>query len=330
MQIDNSLINRSNLKIFVRGAYDIQQLRIQMGNRIVGNFKAKLGQKPSEKEEELEEEPKRLIDELRSRYKKITDGVKEIPSFKKFVGDEVISNYTELCLLHQYIQLEKEETAHFRKLESILQEYPIYTQYLKEVKGVGPAIAGVIISEIDIYKAKYPSSLWMYCGLDVAQDGKGRSKKTEHLVQKEYIDKEGNVKTKMSITFKPFLKTKLIAVLGGSFLKVGENPYRNIYDNYKNRLENHKDHLEKTKLHRHNMAIRYMIKQFIVDLYVAWRTLEKLEVAERYEVAKLGMKPHNLKEPLLIKETKKKSTKKQKKTKVDKTIKKSKKNKSKK
>jgi hypothetical protein len=73
-----------------------------------------------------------------------------------------------------------------------------------------------------------------------------------------------------------------------------------------------------------------MIKQFIVDLYVAWRTLEKLEVAERYEVAKLGMKPHNLKEPLLIKETKKKSTKKQKKTKVDKTIKKSKKNKSKK
>lgn len=33
----------SNLKTIVRGAYDIQKNRIQTGNRIVGNFKAKLG-----------------------------------------------------------------------------------------------------------------------------------------------------------------------------------------------------------------------------------------------------------------------------------------------
>jgi hypothetical protein len=292
MQIDDEFINKSNLKIFVRGAYDIQILRIQMGNRIVANFKAKLGQKPSSKEDEMEEKAIKLIDDLRHRYKKITDGIKEIPTYKKFVGDEVISNYTELCLLHQYIQLEREENAHFRKLESILQDYPIYTEYLKSVRGVGPAISGIIISEFNISKAKYPSSLWMYCGLDVAPDGKGRSKKTEHLVDKEYTDKDGEIKIKKSITFKPFIKTKLLQVLGGSFLKVGENPYHTIYDNYKNRLENHAIYKDTTKLHRHNMAIRYMIKQFLVDLYVAWRTLEGLEVAERYEVAKLGMKPH--------------------------------------
>ena len=40
----------SNLKTIVRGAYDIQKNRIQTGNRLVGNFKAKLGQAPSEKE----------------------------------------------------------------------------------------------------------------------------------------------------------------------------------------------------------------------------------------------------------------------------------------
>jgi hypothetical protein len=38
----------STIKTMVRGAYDIQQLRIQMGNRIVMNFKAKLGQEPSQ------------------------------------------------------------------------------------------------------------------------------------------------------------------------------------------------------------------------------------------------------------------------------------------
>ena len=39
----------SNLKTIVRGAYDIQKNRIQTGNRLVGNFKAKLGQAPSER-----------------------------------------------------------------------------------------------------------------------------------------------------------------------------------------------------------------------------------------------------------------------------------------
>ena len=46
------------------------------------------------------------------------------------------------------------------------------------------------------------------------------------------------------------------------------------YDNYKNRLENSPAHTEKSKGHRHNMAIRYMVKMFIIDLYKVWRTVE--------------------------------------------------------
>ena len=38
------------------------------------------------------------------------------------------------------------------------------------------------------------------------------------------------------------------------------------------------------------MAIRYMIKQFLADLYNAWRPLEGLEVAPTYAEAKLGIK----------------------------------------
>lgn len=40
------------------------------------------------------------------------------------------------------------------------------------------------------------------------------------------------------------------------------------------------------------MARRYMIKEFLRDLWVNWRKLEGLEVTEPYEVAKLSMKPH--------------------------------------
>lgn len=280
----------SNLKTIVRGAYDIQKLRIQMGNRIVGNFKAKLGQEPSEKESTIDAEGKIILNSLRVHYKKITDGVTTFPRYSTFKGDEVISNYTELSLIAQYFDLEKSEKTHFTRLGAILKDYSVYSEFLDDVKGIGPAMAGVIISEIDITKAKYPSSLWAYAGLDVASNGAGRSRKAEHLREYEYIDKEGEVKAKKGITFNPFLKTKLVGVLGSSFLRAGDNKYSQIYRDYKNRLENHSKHAEKSKGHRHNMAIRYMIKQFLVDLHIAWRGIEGLPVTTPYSEGKLGIK----------------------------------------
>jgi hypothetical protein len=127
----------------------------------------------------------------------------------------------------------------------------------------------------------------LYSGLDVAPDGRGRSRRKEHLVETEYVDSEGEIKTKKGITFNPFLKTKLIGVLGSSFLR-SKSKYADIYYNYKHRLENHKDHREKSKGHIHNMAVRYAVKRFLIDLHMKWRELEGLEVSQPYEVAKLG------------------------------------------
>lgn len=276
------------IKTAVRGAYDIQKLRIQMGNRVVMNFKSKLGQKPGMKEEDLEAQEQRVINDLRARYRKIMDGVKSFPRKASFKGDEVISTYTELCLLSQYVELEDSEAAHFRNLTHALKDEPIYTGFLEGVRGCGPAMSGVIVSEIDISKAKYASSLWAYAGLDVASDGRGRSRKKEHLVEREYPNKDGEIAQRVGITFNPFLKTKLY-VLGTCFMK-GNPVYKAIYDGYKNRLENHPAHKEKTKMHRHNMAMRYMIKRFLVDLYVAWRTIEGLPVHQEYSEGKLGIK----------------------------------------
>lgn len=281
-------MNKQNLKTIVRGIYDLQKLRIQMGNRIVANYKCKLGQQPSKPEGEMGAEEKKILDKLRLHFRKMTDGMLSLPSNTRFRGDSVISDYAEMCLISQYMKLETDEAANFRQLEKVLQGVPIYTEFLKGVKGCGPAMSGVIISEIDIHKATYPSSVHAYAGLDVAADGKGRSKQAAHLVDVEYTAADGTIKTKKSITFNPFLKTKLMGVLASSFLR-SKSPYRDIYDGYKNRLENHPAHQEKTKGHRHNMALRYMIKRFLVDLYVAWRTLEGLEVAQEYHEAKLGI-----------------------------------------
>ena len=280
----------SDLRTLVRGIYNIQKLRIQMGNRLVGNFKVKLGQAPSEPEAVLDNKGKALLKQLRGDYKKITDGVQALPTFKKFKSHGVIDTYTELCLVSSYDNLEKEEESQFKYLDNALKEHEIFTKYLTKVKGIGPAMAGVILSEIDITKAKYPSSLWAYAGIDIGPDGAGRSRKKEHLVDINYIDKDGNPAVKKGITFNPFLKTKLCGVLGGSFLKAGEHLYSKAYYDYKNKLENHPDHKNKTKGHRHNMANRYMIKLFLIDLHREWRTLEGLSVSVPYSEAKLGMK----------------------------------------
>ena len=280
----------SNLKTIVRGAYDIQKNLIQTGNRLVGNFKAKLGQAPSEKEDTIDKEGQQVLLNLRRSHKLLTEGVASFPRQATFKGDEVISDYTELCLVDNYLELEAQEKSHFRRLGNILKGYPIYNEFLLGVTGVGPAMAGVMLSEIDITKAEYPSSLHKYAGLDVASDGQGRSRKKEHLEDSEYVDAEGEVKVKKGITFNPFLKTKLVGVLGSSFIKQSPDKcvYRKIYDDYKHRLEHMDAHKEKSKGHRHNMAVRYMVKMFLVDLYNAWRRIEGLPVAPTYSEAKLG------------------------------------------
>lgn len=277
--------DRNTIRAMVRGAYDLQKLRIETGNRLVANFRAKLG---------LDENPedtegKKTIDALLVRYETITAGVVEVTRRRKYEYDGVISSYAELCLVSQYVDLIAREKRSFRDIEAALSGIPVYEQFLKNVPGCGPAMSGVIISELDPHAAKYPSSFWAYAGLDVAPDGRGRSSKSEHLIDVEYVATDGTTKIRKSLTHNRWLKTKLLAVLGPSFLRAGKGEFRDAYYNYKHRLENHPAHTEKTPLHRHNMAIRYSVKLFLQMLHAKWRELEGLPVSAPYSEAKLGL-----------------------------------------
>jgi hypothetical protein len=272
----------------VRGCYDIQKLRIAMGNRICTAFKTKIGIQPGEKEDEDKEKAK-ILNIVTKDYKLVSQGVSKAISLSQFKGHGVIGDYTEYCLAHSFFGIKREEEEHMKMIQYLIKDIPIWKDWLKtEVVGCGPAMAGVIISEIDIEKAKYPSSLFMYSGLDVAPDGKGRSRKKEHLIDVEYKNKEGEIKQKKSITFNPLLKTKLIGVLGPSFIRQ-KDYYAGIYNNYRNRIDNNPKYDTYTKKHRYNMAVRYMIKQFLIDLHVNWRTIEGLPVSKPYHEAKLGL-----------------------------------------
>lgn len=124
----------------------------------------------------------------------------------------------------------------------------------------------------------------------VSEHGRSRSD-TEMF---EYVDKNGDVQMKRGLTYNPVLKTKLVGVLGGCLLKAKDPVYSKIYYDYRARLDKSRIHKDYYTARKHAQATRYMIKQFLRNLWVTWRDLEGLPVDEPYEVAKLGNKPHHL------------------------------------
>ena len=158
-----------------------------------------------------------------------------------------------------------------------VKKHPLWKNFLKDVKGCGESMAAVIITEFDINKAPCVSNLWSFAGLAPGKDRKTKGNKCP---------------------YNQFLRAKLCGVLGSGFLKCN-SPYREYYDNMKHRYEsmnwgmeskNPTDKKRPKAGHQHKAATRYMVKMFLKDLYVAWRTLEGLPVRKPYEEEYLGRK----------------------------------------
>lgn len=92
-----------------------------------------------------------------------------------------------------------------RRLGQILRKFPIYTEFLKQERGVGVRMASVLVSEVDIHKAETVSALWRYCGLAVDLET-GRAERRSKGKKLHY---------------NPWLKSKIIEVLGKSMIKAG-------------------------------------------------------------------------------------------------------------
>ncbi len=336
------------IRCSIRTLQDMQKIRIQNGNRLVASFRNKIGLDTNTintKNDdglviEEDHEAENFLNELRNEYKRITDGIVKVTRKIK-IDSPLISNYGELILISAYEKQLEAEIDIEKTIKEELKNIPLWNEWLLNVRGIGPIIAGTIISEIDIHKSNSISALYKYCGIDVVvfedEHGniveEGRSKKKHHLVPKSYTNRAGEVINTVGITYNPLIKTKLLGVLGPVFIKLG-GEYRDVYDDYKHRLEHHPKHctkyviyrndilhsdeefesekdanicikilnkvkiddavftvkmLGKSKKHRHNMAVRYMIKEFLADLWTVWRSLEGLPIRGTYAEEKLGI-----------------------------------------
>lgn len=210
--------------------------------------------------------------------------------------DEVDQNFHE----SRSVAMSSLERTELKNVERLCKKEKIYP-WLKKQKGIGPTLAGVIISEIDIHKAETVSALWKFCGLDV-RDGKApRPTKGQKL------------------GYNGWLRTKLVGVAADCMLKC-RSEWREHYDNYKHRKQHTLvdqcagcDGKGKAKKgegkgkkckncngtggpapwgesdgHRHRAAMRYMTKMFLAELWKEWRAAEDLEVKAPYAEAVLG------------------------------------------
>ena len=183
-----------------------------------------------------------------------------------------------------------------------IENYPIWTEWLKGIKGTGHMMTAVMISEYDIEKATTVSKLWQFTGLN---PGEVRGKKSIKKEDGSYMDlitdtmvRGDKLTPGFKAPFNKWLRTKMCGVLADVFIKCQNDYCMNHYYPYKQRLENSdqicgstgKMWKEESKGHRDNAARRHMIKEFLKDLYANWRVLEGLPVRVPYAEEFLGKK----------------------------------------
>ena len=180
-----------------------------------------------------------------------------------------------LELKKRYDDIVALEEGLYKVIAGEVHQTELWNQFLLNVKGCGETMAAVIMTQFDINKAPTVSNLWSFAGFAPGKDKKVKGQKC---------------------CFNQFLRAKLCGVLGSGFLKAN-SPYREFYDNMKHRLEssdwgmeskNPTDKKRPKAGHQHKAATRYMVKMFLKDLYIAWRTIEGLSVREPYQAEYLG------------------------------------------
>ena len=200
------------------------------------------------------------------------------------------------------------------EIQQLLYEEPIWDDFLSKWRGVGPCIAGSLIAIImlkftvreplneletswsmktkdgkllvpelrGIGKFDNPSKLHAFFGLDVHEG---------HAPWRKRGDRE-------SVTWSP--KARMLSwKIGEQFVKQGRY-YRQVYLVARQVYEARPDLQQGVwinprtgkigkgaKGHRYQMAKRKMVKQFLTDLWVAWRKLEGLSTVNPYVIDKL-------------------------------------------
>jgi len=302
METQNEIIQE--LGYIVIGAYyDYQEIRIGLTNRVRCLIRQKIEGIDVSKPEDKKEEDEKKYDK---KYK--DENLHELVIQNKNKFSETEYEYIT-SLIEGLKNTEKLENGYKKQMQIYVTSEPIYTTFLKDIKGISTILAGNLIKEYKYCEnSPHASSLWKMSGLHVVD---GHAPKPEKGVKLE---------------FNPKLRT-LCWKIGDSFIKQRTPVYREIYDNEKARqlslMENLKcetcgsrpdehtfDKTKKTYLcpkpntgiykysksptppmrlgHADSRARRKMVKIFVSHYWLKARTIKGLPISLPYAIEKLG------------------------------------------
>jgi hypothetical protein len=250
----------------------------------------------------------------------------------KAVGAEIILHPYDLTTLEARGQnLLTAEKLALKDVEDLLNAMPFYIDVLSDkdrFRGIGPTMAGVILSEFDIHRSDTPSKFWAFAGL--APVPVRRCSKcfrtiefvnatdqahTKWVSRKPKLDAEGKEVPQKKITCefdgKPIPANFIIDSAKAAKPTKGEKLHYNSFLRAKlcgvlgpillkcdSPWRVHYDNFKQRWIsagkgindaHRHAAAIRYMIKMLLAEIWGEWRKAEGLALRPSYAEEKLGM-----------------------------------------
>jgi hypothetical protein len=246
----------------------------------------------------------------RIQLKKDGSNMKDHPkNDKTYIVETDDKNYMILKDSADFAKAQEEMLENY--IKTIVTSTDLWQAFLINVKGCGPLMAAVIISEIDIYKAEMVSQIWSYAGISPGNSfGRKWNKDKTEILKSETLVPQDRLSPGFLSPYNQWLRTKLLGVLAAGMVK-SQSSYTKYYYSL-HTPKTRKEELGEGRLdietniyaktgkmwkdesdgHRNNAAKRYMIKMFIKDLYVAWRTLEELPVRMPYQEEYLGHVHH--------------------------------------
>lgn len=209
-----------------------------------------------------------------------------------------------------YAALRDQEASLLRSVTEALATHPAWP-WLTEVKGVGPSLAGKLLSRLDVRRAETPSAFWAFCGLATVpavayecgicgfrrEVAETQALVGDHTVPRSRkrcpgtarrVDDEGGAELRVAqprpargVKAAYSLQAKTLCyLLGVSFLRT-RSPYADIYRVHKESLAFSKPGW--TPRRRHLTAMRKCEKLFLAHLWLVWREAEGLPIVVPYQ-----------------------------------------------
>jgi hypothetical protein len=279
--------------------FETHGIDVSQTNHETHEVNADLEEEENEEESEEEKRPKEIADYL--------------------IAGKIEAPNVELeTLIWYYKSLYSTEKNLAVKLDGWSREHPLRKNYLSKIRGIGPILSSGIIAWLSpIERFSNISKLWAYCGLSAVhyesecEEGHKiissspltvcpvRVKKGDKIevcgakiLKSEKVNSPPKRKVGYFISYNQKLKTFMWKV-ASSFVKQPSEKsiYRKLYEEkkayYTNRPDLAKDLKEGkkgAKAHVNAMAMRFVEKRFLADLWVYWRTMEGLPVTKPYAI----------------------------------------------